>query len=593
MKVIDFKSANCKHCYKCVRSCSVKAIRVQNAQAKIMENHCILCGTCLEVCPQNAKTFISDIQRVKKFIANRERTVVSLAPSYLGIAHYDKPGQVTDALLKLGFSEVRETSEGAAYVTNAFARLMEEGRMKNIISTCCPSVNDLVEKYYPQLTSYLAPVVSPVIAHGRLIKSLYGPDTKVVFIGPCIAKKKEAEGDARTAGAVDAVLDFDELDDWLRESGINILECDDIDPANPNPEVNRLYPVSGGIVSSVLAKASQDRENSPDRDPSDRFGQYKRLYVDGIEDCRALFQDMTEGRISGCFIEANMCEGGCINGPAAVRTNTSRFRSKIVIEDRVQEKAPDYPDFIEGVDISTVFSPVQLDDHMPSEEQIGAILRATGKFDKSQELNCGACGYSTCREKAIAVFQGKAEQEMCLPYVYEKAQSMANVILDKMPDIVIVVNSSFEIIEFNKRAEYIFGISRAEALGRLIFEFIEADDINEVLRTGMPSQRKKIRSITGDHVLQGNIVYMKDQEAMLAIYRDITEEETELERQMRIKMDTVDVAQKVIDRQMMAAQEIAGLLGETTAETKVILTQLRDSMLENTDIRKDPESQII
>ncbi len=586
MKVIDFKSANCKHCYKCVRECSVKAIRVQNAQARIMENHCVLCGTCLEVCPQNAKTFISDLPRVKKYIADGEHIVISLAPSYLGVTSYKKPGQVTDALLKLGFSEVRETSEGAVYVTNAFARLMEEGRMENIISTCCPSVNELVEKYYPSLTRYLAPVVSPAIAHGRMIKAMYGPDTKVVFIGPCIAKKKEAEGDPRTAGAVDAVLDFDEVNEWLEQSGIDIMECRDISPSNPSPEVNRLYPVAGGIISSVLAKMAGQKTQGD-------FGKYRRVFVDGIDDCRALFQDMEEGKISGCFIEANMCSGGCVNGPAAIKSSLSRFRARIVVEDQVENRAPEYPEEIEGVDISTHFAPAPPEDNMPTQAQIEDILRATGKYEASQELNCGACGYSTCREKAVAVFQGKAEIEMCLPYAFEKAQSMANVILDEMPDVVIVINRSFEVMEFNRQAERLFGLSQAEAQGRPIFEFIEADDIDQVCRTKEPSRRKKIRTISGDHVLQGNIVYMKDQDAMLAIYREITEEEAELERQVKIKMDTVDVAQKVIDKQMQVAQEIAGLLGETTAETKVILTQLRDSMLEDTDVKKEPESQII
>lgn len=592
MKVIDFNSTSCKHCYKCVRSCSVKAIRVQNFQAKIMENHCILCGTCLEVCPQNAKTFISDLPRVKNMLSQGERVVVSLAPSYLGVFEYDQPGQVIDALMKLGFHEVRETSEGAAYVTNAFTRLMEEGKMKNIISTCCPSVNDYLEKYFPELTSQMAPVVSPMIAHGRIIKALYGPDVKVVFIGPCIAKKREAEGEERFAGAVDAVLDFDEVIGWMNESGVQIKNCQDIPPANPSPEVNRLYPVPGGIVSSVLARAGQKTENG-EKTSGGGFHGYRRIFVDGIDNCREFFTDMLQGKVSGCFIEANMCSGGCVGGPAARRLHASRYHAAVTIRDRVREDAPAYPDSFKGVDIRARYRPADLHDPYPTEEQIEEILHATGKFKKSQELNCGACGYPTCREKAVAVFQGKAELEMCMPYIYDKAQSMANIIMDEMPDIIIAVNENYEIVEFNKRAEYIFGMSRAEALGRTIFEFIECDDIEDVRKTRQASERRKIKTIIGDHILFGNIVYMEGHDAMLAVYRDVTNEEAEMERQLRIKMDTVDVAQKVIDKQMMVAQEIAGLLGETTAETKVILTQLRDSMLADANIKKDPESEIM
>ena len=176
MKVIDFKDARCRHCYKCVRNCEVKAILVRNEQAHIMEDNCIHCGHCLEVCPQNAKTFASDMERVKGYLGQGKRVIISIAPSYLGVLEYEKPGQVVSALKKLGFYEVRETAEGAALVTREYRKLLAEGRMKNIITTCCPSVNDLVEKYYPSLTPLLAPVVSPMVAHGRLIKSIYGED---------------------------------------------------------------------------------------------------------------------------------------------------------------------------------------------------------------------------------------------------------------------------------------------------------------------------------------------------------------------------------------------------------------------------------
>ena len=233
MKVIDFKTASCKHCYKCVRSCSVKAIRVTNAQAQIMNDYCILCGHCLEVCPQNAKTFASDLDVVRGYLKRGERVVVSIAPAYLGILKYSQPGQVVDALKRLGFYEVRETAEGAAYVTEAYSRLISEGKMKNIITTCCPSVNDLVEKYYPDLTPFMAPVVSPMIAHGMLIKNLYGRSTKVVFLGPCIAKKEEAEGDVRTRGYVDAVITFEELEQWLESENIVLSQCENGENGQP------------------------------------------------------------------------------------------------------------------------------------------------------------------------------------------------------------------------------------------------------------------------------------------------------------------------------------------------------------------------
>ena len=450
MKVIDFKTASCKHCYKCVRSCSVKAIRVTNAQAQIMNDYCILCGHCLEVCPQNAKTFASDLDVVRGYLKRGERVVVSIAPAYLGILKYSQPGQVVDALKRLGFYEVRETAEGAAYVTEAYSRLISEGKMKNIITTCCPSVNDLVEKYYPDLTPFMAPVVSPMIAHGMLIKNLYGRSTKVVFLGPCIAKKEEAEGDVRTRGYVDAVITFEELEQWLESENIVLSQCENGKMANPDPKVNRLYPVQNGVITSVLKNyaAASGEEQAPVK--------YQRIFVDGIDACRELFDGMERGEFDHCFIEANMCEGGCINGPAVNRLKVSRFKAKMNMEQQVSYEDPGYDPLPQELHIEKMFYSRANKDRLPTEEEIQVILKATGKYNKDQELNCGACGYPTCRDKAIAVFQGKAEQEMCLPHAYEKAHSMANVVMETTPNAIFILDNDLKILEFNRMAQRFF-----------------------------------------------------------------------------------------------------------------------------------------
>jgi PAS domain S-box-containing protein len=280
-----------------------------------------------------------------------------------------------------------------------------------------------------------------------------------------------------------------------------------------------------------------------------------------------------------------MCEGGCIKGPAIDKMHIPKYKATMVIEAQIEKEAPAYPEEIANVDISKTFRGQAIHGKIPTEEQIAMILRGTGKYNRSQELNCGACGYSTCREKAIAVFQGKAEQEMCLPYVYEKAKSMSNVVLEMTPEIIMIVDAAFQIVEFNKEAEEVFGLNRAEAVNRMIFEIMDPEDFESVMKTHMPIERKRIDLASTGLVMLETIVYIEDQDAMLAIFQDITEEEAGLEHEFEMKMETVDIAQKVIDKQMMVAQEIAGLLGETTAETKVILTQLRDSLLEDEVIR--------
>lgn len=580
MKVIDFKTASCKHCYKCVRSCSVKAIRVTNAQAQIMNDYCILCGHCLEVCPQNAKTFASDMDVVKNFLARGEKVVVSIAPSYLGILNYKAPGQVVDALKRLGFYEVRETAEGAAYVTAEYSRLMAEGKMKNIITTCCPSVNDLIEKYYPDLTPYMAPVVSPMIAHGMFIKALYGPRTKVVFLGPCVAKKEEAEGDVRTRGYVDAVITFEELEQWLSETGIDICQCETAKMANPDPKVNRLYPVQNGVITSVLKNYGKLEDTGAGDVPGGTAKvPYRRIFLDGIDACKELFSGMERGEFENCFVEANMCEGGCINGPAVNRLHISRFKAKMDMEQQIEYEDPGYEPFPEELHIQKLFYSRANRDKLPTEDEIRVILKATGKYNKDQELNCGACGYPTCRDKAIAVFQGKAEQEMCLPHAYEKAHSMANVVMETTPNAIFILDNDLKIIEFNRMAQKFFGISKEDALKSYLFEIMDTKDFEDVLKTHQMILRR--RTDLPDYNLKTleTIAYIEDMDALLCILQDVSKDEERLAKEYDKKMQMVASAQEVIDKQMMVAQEIAGLLGETTAETKIILSRLGDLIL--------------
>lgn len=569
MKVIDFKDAKCRHCYKCVRNCAVKAISVKDEQARIMVDHCINCGRCLEVCPQNAKTFASDLERVKGYLAQGFKTIISIAPSYAGVLDFDQPGQVVDALLKLGFYEVRETAEGAALVTNEYKKLVRENEMPNIITTCCPSVNDLIEKYYPDCAKYMTPVVSPMVAHGRYIKKIYGSDVKVVFLGPCIAKKQEAIGDERVFGAVDAILTFEELADWFAEEGIDLHQCEEKPMGNPDPKINRLYPVSGGVIQSVITEEDADG--------------YHKVFVDGLENCMEMLECLGKGELDHCFIEANVCEGGCAKGPASAHWNTSYVKTKVKIENGVSYKAArDLPDMT-AEELHKEFKDCSLSDEMPSEEQIRHILKSTGKYCAEDELNCGACGYSTCREKAVAVFQGKAELSMCMPYALTQAESMSNVVMDVTPNMIFVIGSDMKILDCNRKGQDLLGVGREEAVQRYIFEFIETEDIEEVLDTKKPVMHKKIKIDNDRLTVEETIVYIDNLDAALVTYQDVTREEKVREQHYKLKVGTVEMAQKVIEKQMMVAQEIAGLLGETTAETKVTLTKLRDSILNEED----------
>ena len=570
IEIIDFKATKCKHCYKCVRYCEVKAIQVKDERAVIMPDKCILCGHCLKICPQSAKTLKSDLDLVKGFIARGDRVVVSIAPAYMGLLKYKTIGQVRSALIRLGFEDVRETSEGAAFVTAEYARLLEEHTMENIITTCCPSVNDLVEIYYPELVPYLAPVVSPMIAHGKLLKEELGRDVRVVFLGPCIAKKKESL-DVRHQGFIDAVLNFNDINRWLDEENIVIEDCEDMPFTRFDPKVNRLYPVTNGVVSSVLA-------TEPEKDG------YRKFYVHGVSNCIDLCKSMARGEIKGCFIEMNMCSGGCIKGPTVNDESISRFKVKLDMEEAIARE-PASGKAMEPVWEKVSFRKRFVDrspkDPMPTEEQIREILRMTNKTRPEDELNCGACGYPTCRDKAIAVFQHKAEVSMCIPFMHEKAESMANLVMETSPNIVLIVGEDMRILEYSDVGEKYFGKTRSEALQMYLYEFIDPADFQWVFETHQNIHGKRVNYPEYHLSTLQNIVYIEKENAVLATFIDITKEEEQAREDYEKNLETIDLAQKVIHKQMMVAQEIAGLLGETTAETKTTLTKLCQSLLDD------------
>lgn len=569
MAIIDFKATKCKHCYKCVRNCEVKAIMIKDERAEIMPDKCILCGKCMQVCPQSAKTLVSDLNTVKGYIANHIPTVVSIAPSYMGLLKYKTIGQINAALRKLGFTDVRETSEGAAVVTAEYARLLEEGEMETIITTCCPSVNDLIEIYYPQLIPYMAPIVSPMIAHGKMLKEELGPNVKVVFLGPCIAKKKEA-GDVRHDSCIDAVLNFNDINRWLNEEEITIEDCEDIPFRHLDPKVNRLYPVTNGVVNSVLA--TEEKKDG-----------YRKFYVHGARNCIDLCESMVRGEIKGCFIEMNMCSGGCIKGPTVEDESISRFKVKLDMEETIEKdpaKKSEVEEIVNKISFNKLFMDRSPREPMPTEAQIQEILKRTGKTKPEDELNCGACGYSTCREKAIAVFQKKAELGMCIPFMHEKAESLSNLVMETSPNIVLIVDKDMKVLEYSAVGEKYFGKTRQEALNMYLYEFIDPSDFQWVYDSHQNIHGKKVTYSEYNFSMLQNIVYIEKEDVVLATFIDITKEEELAKQEYEKKLETIDLAQRVIHKQMMVAQEIAGLLGETTAETKTTLTKLCRSLLD-------------
>lgn len=554
MDCLTLKKSNCKNCYKCIRYCPVKSIRFSGNQAYIIEDECILCGQCFVVCPQNAKQIVDETEKARVLLQSGEPVIASLAPSF--VANYEGVGieAMRDALKKLGFFDVEETAIGATIVKNEYERIIRDEDRDVIITSCCHSVNLLIQKYYTELLPYLANVMSPMQAHCMDIKRRY-PNAKTVFIGPCVAKKDEAQ---HYEGITDAVLTFDELTAWLKSEGIELEKKMD---SKVNSRA-RFFPTTGGILKTMDLSSSK----------------YTYMAIDGTENCIAALKDIQSGKIHHCFIEMSACTGSCVGGPVMEKYHRSPVQDYMAVSKFAGTRDFDVeqPDMIS---IQKHFTVIDRKFKLPEENEIREILRQMGKTKPSDELNCGSCGYSTCREKAIAIYHGKSEISMCLPYLKDKAENFSDTIVRNTPNGLVVLNEKLEVQQVNKSALKIMNLrSESDVLGDGVVRILDPKDFLEVLRTGSPIHEKRIYLAEYDKYAEETIIYDKELRLLICILRDVTAEETQRERKENISRQTVEIADKVIDKQMRIVQEIASLLGETAAETKIALSKLKESI---------------
>ena len=552
---LTLKKSNCKNCYKCIRHGPVKAIRFSGNQAHIIGNECILCGHCFVVCPQNAKEIVDGTERVKVLMQSGDPVVVSLAPSF--VANYDGVGldAITRALKKLGFAMVEETAIGATIVKTEYERMLREEERDIIITSCCHSVNLLIQKYFPSSLEYLADVMSPMQAHCADIKRRM-PNAKTVFIGPCVAKKDEAE---YYEGIVDAVLTFEELTNWLRAERIELEKEVDNTPESRA----RFFPTTGGILKTMA-------QNAPG---------YTYIALDGVENCIAALKDIESGKIHKCFIEMSACVGSCIGGPVMEKYhNTSPIKDFITVADYAGERDFDV-DQPAPMKLKKHFTMIEHKLAVPSENEIMTVLRQMGKFKPADELNCGSCGYNSCREKAIAIIQGKAESSMCLPFLKDKAESFSDTIVNNTPNGLIVLNENLEVQQINNAARKIMNIRAAsDVLGEPVVRILDPTVFVQVRNSGRIVRDQRTYLAEYKKYIEQTVVYDPDSRMLIGIMRDITDEEADREKKARINKQTVEVADTVVEKQMRIVQEIASLLGETAAETKIALTKLKESI---------------
>lgn len=552
---LDFKDAKCKDCFKCLRECPVKAIRYENHQAKIIEQRCILCGRCTLVCPQNAKQVHSETDSVLALLSSGKKVVASLAPSFVSSFDTQDFEVMREALLSLGFADVEETAIGAKAVTEEYRRLLGTGEFKNFITSACPAVNRMIRIYYPNALKYLAPVPSPMVAHARMLKKR-DPEASVVFIGPCIAKKREAA----ESGIIDGVLTFEELKTVFDRKNIRLCEIEAKRAADGGGLKARYYPIPRGIIKSF--------DSLPEG--------YEYVAVDGVERVSEALREMDS--LTGLFLEMNCCEHACIGGPCALPGKGGSIKSNENVRRYAAKGQGETALPAADIDLTEKHPRIILDDFVPSETDIRAVLAKTGKNSPADELNCGACGYSTCREKAIAVLNGYADIEMCLPYMRSRAESMSNEIIQNTPNGIVLMADDFRILDINARAMKLLGITEHDVKGMLAFECFDAEEFIAAATKGRNLSKKRVYVQRTKKYIELSIVLLQEHKVLFGVMKDITESVEYDEKLNAVKMKTLATTDEVIKKQMRVAQEIASLLGETTAETKVALSKLKETL---------------
>ena len=577
LKPIYTEVSNCRDCYRCVRICPVKAIRIRNSHAEIIEDRCTYCGICVDGCPNGVKKIRSDVDLVRMELVAGRRCIVSLAPSYVS-EFQDKEDHFVRALYKLGFEAVSETAIGASLVSQAIDLYIETHGSAPFISTACPAVVELVRKYFPELTGDLAPVPSPLQTHSAYLRHLYGDDIFIVFIGPCIAKKVEADSHP---GFPDVALTFREAKEWLKEENIVL---DEMDPSVPVEFIPKkagraaIYPIENGQIETSGYWRS-------------RFIEADAMSVSGI---RGILSTLRGSRTMD-FLETLNCDGGCVNGPGTTGEDSSITRKRAVR--RYTEASLSGQDLFEGdadfarevlnrgYGILNAETPAKAALAAPqySEREITGALRKLGKFSADDELNCGGCGYESCREMACALLEGWSEVEMCVTKMRKDAESKVDILLSTIPYGVVIVDGDLNIVELNRKFLEIFDDYPDEFFDESIMKSLRGmpvssfmpftDKFREQMDKKKPAQ---YRFKQKGRVMRLTFFFVENRMLLGAMFEDIT---TPVVRREAI----IKRAEDVITKSLNTVQQIASLLGENAAENEIAL----NSIIEEFNVPED------
>ncbi len=550
----------CQDCYKCIRECPVKAIRVSGGFATVSPEMCILCGRCVASCPNGAKRVRDDLPNAKSLLVSGRRVIASVAPSFVSEFPGVKPRQLIRGLKQLGFYAVSETALGAQQVSASVAALMKREPPEVWISSACPTVVEYIRKYHPECLPHISSLLSPVLAHCKMLRAHYGEDIGIVFIGPCIAKKIDAE---QHAELLDIVLTFEDLVRWFGERNISVGDLHELPTDVFEPEEARegaLYPIEGGMIpGNARAKGAQDSHY---------------MSFSGLRSVSQAIEGVADWKPEhNVFLELTACAGSCVNGPKSARNRSIARKRYEVIR---YSKAPEGPPRSASLDIRGEFEPSPIWQNGHTEMQLLDALRSVGKTAPEDELNCGGCGYDSCRQFAHALIDRNAERMMCATYMRKLAQKKANALIRKMPSAVVIVDEKLKIVECN--ANFVRMFPAEAELGEAFppgLEGVALDQIvpfsylfERVIESGEDIVGRDIRY--NRNILNASIFNIDPHAVAGGIFLDITEPAFQKEQ-------IIERAREVVQKNLKTVQQIAYLLGENAAESEITLNSIVQS----------------
>ena len=557
-QIIFTNKARCRDCYRCLRNCPVNAIKIREGQAFVEVERCILCGTCLKECPQNAKQFRRDVARVKQLLAENKNVAVSIAPSFPALFEDWQIKRVPSVLRQLGFNYISETAEAAFFVANETKDYFANMGKGLCLSTACPSFVTYVEKYQPEMVKNLIPVVSPMIGHARRLKQKLGNHWKVVFIGPCLAKKAEAER-PEFRDLVDVALTFTELLEWIEEDKIDIKL---FEASNFDEKVNgnaRLFALTGGMTKT----ASMETDNlNP-----------KIHAVSGFKDISDAMNSISDTNLP-VLLETLMCSAGCINGPGLPKSQKVYSRKEYVINysrniTNEEENADEL-----NVSLSTSFNyNAAFREQSFSGEEISSVLEKTGKQNKDDQLNCGACGYSSCIENAKAILSGMVEIESCIPYMRRLAEQRTDKIIETSPNGIVILNKELEILHMNPAFSRFFMCTNS-IIGKRISYLMDPEQFIKSKEHGVDLVEETVNHANYDITCHQLLYKLPDDNQYIGIFVDITKNISDVEKLDSLRKKTIQQARELLDHQVEMAEQLAKLLGENAARGEVLVENL-------------------